>query len=116
MNLQCKPGMITTGNMIALRPRALTLALFNTSQLFQLTMKALHIPPHIVPTANDLYRQTAGDVVRDHPINVAVCGDQLEELHVERHFLEFDHDTRTQTLRSPINLLQMNISFFFAQT
>ena len=75
MHLQCQPSVITTGNMIALRPCALTLALFNTRELLQLPMKALHVPADIVPAANDVYRQIRGGIVRDDPINVAVCSD-----------------------------------------
>src|SRR6266571_1863634 len=70
MHLQCEPGMVTTCNMITLRPLILTLTFFDACELFYLPMKTLHIPPHIVPATNDRCREISRRIVRDHPINV----------------------------------------------
>lgn len=79
-------------------------------------MQALHIPSHIVPAANDGPGEINGGIVRDDPINVTVLGNQLEELHEKRHFLEFDGDTCKETLRRPVNVLEVNIAFFLRKT
>src|SRR6266700_31648 len=112
MQLQREPGMVTTCNMITLRPLILTLTFFDTCELFYLPMKTLHIPSHIVPATNDSRREISRRIVRDHPINVTVCGDDLEELHEKRHILEFHGDTSLQALGRPINVLQVNIPLF----
>src|SRR4029450_703493 len=77
-------------------------------------MKALDIPPHIVPAANDGRGEVSGGIVRDHPINVTVLGDKLEELHEKGHFFEFYRDTGLQAFRGPVNVLEMNIAFLLA--
>src|SRR5690349_14833739 len=61
-------SVIATCDMIALHPRTLTLTLFNTSELFQLAMKAFHIPTDIASGANDVDREIGGRIVRDDPV------------------------------------------------
>src|SRR5690242_14436747 len=107
--------MVATGNMVALCPFVLALALLNAGQLFQFSVKALDIPPHIVPAANNGQGQIKRRIVRDHPINVTVFGDELEELHEKGYFLEFHRDAILETLRRPFNRIEMNITLFLAQ-
>ena len=108
--------MVTTCNMITLRPLILTLTFFDTCELFYLPMKTLHIPSHIVPATNDSRREISRRIVRDHPINVTVCGDNLEELHEKRQILEFYRDAFFQAFRCPINVLKVNVAFLLRNT
>src|SRR5262249_48656171 len=44
-----------------------------------------------------------------------VLGNYLEECHEKRYFLEFYANTVLQALRSPINVLEVNITRFFRE-
>src|SRR4051794_40070326 len=85
--LEGKPRLIATRNMITLRPCTTALAFLDTSQLLHLTMKRLHIPSHIVLATNDRCCEIWAWIVRDDPINVAICGNYLEESHEKGYFL-----------------------------
>src|SRR6266566_5086851 len=108
--------MIAQCNMIALCPRTATLAFLDTGQLFQLAMEALHIPPYIVPAANDGCCEILCGIIRDNPVNVAVFGDYLEEPDEKGYFLEFDQYPSCQTLLCPFNRLEMDIARLLAET
>ncbi len=41
----------------------------------------------------------------DHPVNVAVCGDDLEKLHFKRDFLKFNGNTLLELFVSPFDFL-----------
>src|SRR6476619_6515089 len=79
-------------------------------------MEAFHIPSHSVPATNTVDGEINRGIIRDDPINVAVLGDHLEEFHEKGHFLEFHEDTVLQTLRRPVNVLEMNITFLLRDT
>src|SRR5690349_10966275 len=94
----------------------LTLTLLDAGQLLQLAVEALDIPPHIVSAGHDGGGEIAAWIVRDHPINVTVFGDHLEELHTERNFFQLDADTVLETLWRPINGLEMHVAIFLGET
>jgi len=75
---QRKPSMITARQMIPLRPPFAALALFRAGQLFQSTMQFFDLPTHVIRVLSDLRGQGLIGAIRNHPVNVAVCSDQLE--------------------------------------
>ena len=82
--------MITTGQMIALRPARPTLTLFAARQLFDVAMQFFDLPAHIVRVLSDLRGYRLIQVIGDDPVNVTVRGDYLEQPHFERDFLQLD--------------------------
>lgn len=75
---QRKPGMIATRQMIALRTCFAALALLCAGQLLQPTVQFFNLPTHVVRVLSDLRSQSLIGAIRNHPVNVAVCGNQLE--------------------------------------
>ena len=65
--------------MVTLRPGATALTLLNTSKLLQLAVEALHIPSHIVQATNVCCGKMWCRIIRVQPINVTVCGNELED-------------------------------------
>ncbi len=72
--------------MVALRPCLTALALFRSGQLFDFTVELLDLPAHVVRLFGDLRGQVVIKIIGYEPVNVAVCGDQLEQFDLERHF------------------------------
>ena len=81
--------MIAASQMIALRTRFAALTLFATRELLQASMQFFGLPTHVVRVLNHLRRQRLIWAISDHPVNVAVRGDQLEQPHLEGHFFQF---------------------------
>ncbi len=77
-DLQGEPGMVATGQMIALRAGHAALALFTASQLLEASVKFFDLPAHVVRVLSNLRRHGLVWAMGNHPVNVAVCGDQLE--------------------------------------
>ena len=73
-----EPSMITTGQMIALGACFTALAFLATRQLFDAAMQFFHLPTHVVRLLSDRRGQGLIWAIGDHPVNVTVCGDQLE--------------------------------------
>ena len=70
--------MITTGEMIPLGTCFATLTPFDSRQLLESTMQCFHLPAHVVRVLNGLRGEHGIKVIGDNPVNVAVCGNQLE--------------------------------------
>ena len=94
--------MRTTRQMIPLCASCATLALCAAGMVLQPPMQFLDIPPHVVRLLSDLRRDGRVQVIRDDPVNVAVCGDQLEQPHRKGHLLPPHHHAMRQPLRRPI--------------
>ncbi len=80
--------MITTRQMIPLRPLLPALTLFTAGELFKFPMKLLNLPTHVVRLLSDLRGTGRVQVVGDDPVNVAVCGYQLEQFYFEGNLVE----------------------------
>ena len=102
--------------MIPLRSLFSTLAFLSSSELFQFSMQSFYGPTHLVLFLNNLRVHRTLGTIRDHPINVAICGDHLEKLHFKWNFFEFNANTRMKLFISPLNLLQRNVTLFLTQT
>ena len=68
------------------------LAFFDTCQLFQFAMQLFNHPMHLVLFLNNLRVNGTWRSIGNHPVNVAVGGDDLEKLHFEENFLELNRD------------------------
>jgi hypothetical protein len=55
------------------------LAFFRPRQLFDFAVELLDLPAHVVRLFGDLHGQFVVKPISDEPVNVAVCGDQLEQ-------------------------------------
>ena len=100
--------------MIALGARLTTLALFGTGELLKFAVKLLNRPAPGVLILNGLRRDWVWSI-GDNPVNVAVCGNYLEQSNQERQLLEFDHDPIVEAVGCPVNVLEMNIALFAGQ-
>src|SRR5262245_33697127 len=50
-------------------------------------------------------------MIGNHPVNVTVCGDYLEQFDAKGQFLELDTDAKFQAFRCPLDILDMNVAF-----
>ena len=78
LDLEREPRVITTGQMIALRPCLPALTFFSARQLFEAAMQFFDLPTHVVHVLSDLRGQGLCWAIGNDPVNVAVRGDQLE--------------------------------------
>ena len=74
LDLQRKPGMITTGNMVALRASFAALAFFGSSQLFEVAMQFFDLPAHVVRFLSGLRGQRLIRAIGNDPVNAAIFG------------------------------------------
>src|SRR5215210_2419527 len=108
--------MVTSSNMVTLRTSFTALARLTASKLLEFSVKLFDLPTYIVLLTNDVRcRFVWASTVCNHPFNVTVCGDYLEQLHQERERFELDCDTFSQLCLRPLDLLKMNIPALFAQ-
>ena len=100
--------------MVTLRTSLTTLTLFGASELLEFTVKLLNRPALGIAVSNS---QSVDGVwsVGHNPVNVAVCGDYLEQSNQERQLFEFEHDAVLETVRGPVNVLQVDIALFAAE-
>lgn len=78
LSLQGKPGLVTARQMVPLRACTAALALFATRQLFEFPVQFLDLPAHVIRVLNNVCGQSLIGAIRDHSVNVAVGGNQLE--------------------------------------
>jgi len=97
--------MIAAGQVIALRPRRPALTFLTPRQVFESPVQLFDLPAHVTGIFRHLRRQGLIEVIGDDPVNVAGWGDQLEQPHLERNFLELDYEAVGQPVRRPLNLL-----------
>ncbi len=116
LDLQGQPGVITTGQMISLGSGASALAFLATGQLLESSMQFFDLPAHVIRLLSDLRGYRLIQVIGHHPVNVTVCGDQLEQPHLEWHCFQFDENAVSQTILSPLDLIEMDVSFSLTQT
>lgn len=102
--------------MVSLRTSFAALAFSATCQLLQFAVKVFDLPAQVIRFLSDLRGHSLIQVIGDDPVNVAVCGNALEQLHFERNFFEFDNDAIFQLFFCPLDFIKMNIAAFFAQT
>lgn len=100
--------------MVALRTSLTTLTLFGASELLVITVKLLNRPALGVLSLDGL-RVDGVWSIGDDPVNVAVCGDYLEQSNQERQLFEFDHDPILEAVRCPVNILEVNVTLLTAQ-
>jgi hypothetical protein len=85
-----KPGMITAGQMIALRARLTALTLLAARELLEAPMQFFDLPVQVVRVLDDL---TGAAMVSFGPlgslVNIAARGDRLEQPHLEKDLFEF---------------------------
>ena len=70
--------MITTRQVITLRPRRPTLTLLTAGQLLESSVQFFDLPAHVTGLFRPLRRYGLIEVIGNDPVNVAVWGDQLE--------------------------------------
>ena len=100
--------------MIALGTLFAALTPFHSRKLLYFSMQLLYKPPHLVLFLNNLRVDRTWGSIRNHPFNVAVCGDHLEKLHFKGNFLEFNGDALL-LFGSPFDLLQMNVALLLTE-
>ena len=108
--------MIATGQMITLRAGCSTLTFFTASQLLEFSVKFFDLPTQLIRFLGNLRGHGLIEVIRDDPVNVAVWGNHLEQFHFEGNLFQLHNNTVFQLFICPINLIQMHITCFFAQT
>src|SRR5579872_6967785 len=109
-----QPSQIAVAKMVTLRTRLTTLTLFGASELLEFTVKLLNRPALVGLGLNGL-RVDGVWTIGDNPVNVAVCGDYLEQSNLEGQLFEFDHEAIFQTVSRPVNVLQVDIAVLAAQ-
>ena len=90
--------------MVTLRTGFTTLTFLRTSQLLEFAVKLLNRPASGILVANGL-RVDWVWIIGDNPVNVAVCGDYLEQLDAKRQLLEFDQYAVRQAFGGPVDVL-----------
>ena len=108
--------MVTASEVIALRTGFATLAFGRASQLLQFAVKFFDLPAQLVRILSDLRDHSLIQIIGNDPVNVAVRGNQLEQFHFERHFLEFDSDAMLEPFVVPIEFIEMDVALCCAQT
>src|SRR5260370_26641745 len=109
-----EPSQITIAQMVALGAGFTTLALFGTSELLEFAVKLLNRPAPGVHLSNGL-RVDGVWKVGDNPVNVAVCGNYLEQSNFAGQLFEFDHHAVVAAVWCPVNILKMKVALFAAQ-
>lgn len=112
-DLERKPSVVATGDMIALGTLQTTFTFFRTSELFEFTVQLLNLPCHVTRVLNDLTGAGTPEIMGDDPVNVAVGGNHLESAHLKGNFLQLDHDPLLQVQFAPLNVCQVNPTFGF---
>jgi hypothetical protein len=92
-DLEGKLGIITADQMIAVRTRLAALTLLTAGKLLEVPKQFFDPPAHVIHVLSDLCRHGLRWAIGDHPVNVAVHGDQLEQPHFERDFFQFHEHT-----------------------
>ena len=64
--------------MIALGARFPALTFLASRELLEAAMQFFDLPTHVVRVLSDLRRESLIWAIGNHPVNVAVCSDQLE--------------------------------------
>ena len=70
--------MITTCQVIALRPRRPTLTPLTARQLLETPVQFFNVPTHVAGVLRHLRCHSLIEVIGNDPVNVAVWGNQLE--------------------------------------
>src|SRR5579871_903483 len=114
LDFERQPSQIAVAKMVTLRTSLTTLTLFGTRQLLEFAVKLLNRPALGIAIGNS---QGVDGVwnVGHNPVNVAVCGDYLEQSNQKRQLFEFDHDAVFKTVRRPVNILKMDVALLTAQ-
>jgi len=110
------PGMIATGQMVALGAARPTLTLLAARQLLEIPMQFFDLPTHVTRVLSNLRGDRLIQVIGDDPVNVAVWGDYLEQPHLERDFLQLDDDAMFQSVSRPLDFSEVDVAAFLAQT
>src|SRR5437667_7974214 len=111
-----QPRMIATSNMIALRSSLAALARLSACKLLQFPVKLLDLPTHLILLLNRVRRRLVWAVsVCDHPLNVAVCGNYLEQSYFEGQLLQLHHHAIPQLPLTPLELVKMYVATFAGQ-
>src|SRR5258708_36975633 len=107
-------SQIRIAQIVALGAGFTSLALFVASQLLECEVKLLNRP---APGVHVGKGQRVDGVwkVGDNPVNVAVCGNYLEQSNFEGQLFEFDHHPVVEAVWCPVNILKMNVALFAAQ-
>src|SRR5205809_5934165 len=113
-DLESQPSQITIAQMVALGTGFTALTLFGTSELLEFAVKLLNRSTPGVHVSNGL-RVDGVWSIGDNPVNVAVCGDYLEQSNFEGQLFEFDHHAVLEAVACPVNILKMNVALFTAQ-
>ncbi len=109
------PRMVTAGQVVALRAGLAALAFFRTRQLLEASMEFLHLPPIVVLDLSDKQVYSVVKVISNDPVNVAVWGDYLEQLHHKRAFFQLDNQSLDKGMTIEFEFIQMLIASFPAQ-
>ena len=108
------PSQIAVAKMVALRARLTALTFFRPSELLKFTVKLLNRPTLGVLVLNGLRLDWVW-VIGDNPVNVAVCGNDLEQSNQERQLFEFDQDAVFEAIRGPVNVLEVAITLLLVE-
>src|SRR5258708_24549552 len=100
--------------MIALGARLTTLALFGTGELLKFAVKLLNRPALGVLILNGVRRDWVWTIA-DNRVNVAVCGNYLEQSNQEGQLFEFDGHIVRQTVWCPVNILDMDVALLLGE-
>src|SRR5260221_8918397 len=100
--------------MIALRARLAALAFLRAGELFEFAVKLLNRPTPGILVLNGLRLDWVW-TIGDKPVNVAVCGNYLEQSDAKRQLSEFDTHAVCQAVWRPVNILNMNVALRLAQ-
>ena len=108
------PRQIGIAKVVTLRAGLAALALFGTGELLEFAVKLLNRPAPGIHVLNSLRGDWVWSI-GDDPVNVAVCGDYLEQSDQKRQFLEFDGHPVGDAVGCPVNVLNMNIALLLAE-
>lgn len=105
--------------MVTLRTSLAALTRLCARELLQFAVKLFDLPTHLVLFLNRVRARVAWTInpvtVRDHPFNVAICGNYLEQSYLERHLFELDYDTLSHLCLRPLYLSEMYVAPLFGE-
>src|SRR5258708_37649666 len=107
-------SQIRIAQIVALGTGFTSLTLCGTSELVEWAVKLLNRPASGVHVVNG-QRVDGVWKVGDNPVNVAVCGNYLEQSNFEGQLFEFDHHAVVEAVWCPVNILKMKVALFAAQ-
>jgi hypothetical protein len=108
--------MITTCQVIPLRPRGPTLTLLRSRQVLEPSGQLFDLPAPVTGLCRHGRRQGLLAVLGHDPVKGALWGDPLEEPPGKRDFLHLDEDPRSPPGGRPFEVLHMAGARLFTQT